>query len=826
MPINSVSDGIGIKNMLGPQDVFIKKATEQQKLMLEEYQDRTKISKNKLSSAVELQSTLNKIKLNTNNFIDSLQGARKLQVSNLYTNDKGTANHYLQKVSLGKEIPIGDTKIAVKQKIAFAQCDVGLTVDQGFDDNNPFNQDQTLTINYITHDGVNHSISVDVEADNTLQQVVDEINASIAAENLTLDMQATKVPNPNSDAESFIVISATKNKFARIEVNSDIEDTVHSNISAGKLAKVNINGVEHSSETNRFDVDSSSFEVTKVNQPWKYSTITIAEQDEQVANFKRIPGELGIWHKIKSFFNFNTKERAANTVTTYEAGKDTEIAVKQVSSNAETLIFHPDNLGRLQAFNKDHISRLLTITTQQKGEDAEEHELEIGPDDTVAQAIDRVNNHFAAEGKFRADIWTSPNNHHAIRIRAMEEGEGSSIACSLKTFNEEDEAYNVDDNDTYQVLDLAGKNSVVEVNGQEYTSNSRQFKVDGIGFELAGKSNSEWGSTRITVAPAKDASMAHETSKNKLQELTESLSELSYFINLHQQTAEFDDEGKLIKDEDSKSYLKNSPLIAEAANIWQRFTGSIFADEGEINSIRQLGLGLQEQTKNGVTYQSLYVREQNKFDHMFTDEKDFAKLQTFFVTDAKITPKTENISSLSYISNEFTKTITDYRVVGQELPLSIEVEDGEITVCRMIVDNNAIDAAIHRVEGETYLIAFPEDSPLKGMKFNIELEDNIVNAEEEYTIKYTNGMANLLKDDVVSMVGNDYKTGSISSEVKKMKEEMNKLRQESIKANKELKEFVAKLEEQYQRIMHMDMMAAIQMKMLESVTASFTAPAA
>ena len=826
MPINSVSDGIGIKNMLGPQDVFIKKATEQQKLMLEEYQDRTKISKNKLSSAVELQSTLNKIKLNTNNFIDSLQGARKLQVSNLYTNDKGTANHYLQKVSLGKEIPIGDTKIAVKQKIAFAQCDVGLTVDQGFDDNNPFNQAQTLTINYITHDGVDHSISVDVEADNTLQQVVDEINASIAAENLTLDMQATKVPNQNSDAESFIVISATKNKFARIEVNSDIEDTVHSNISAGKLAKVNINGVEHRSETNRFDVDSSSFEVTKVNQPWKYSTITIAEQDEQVANFKRIPGDLGI-AKVKNTEDDHTTEYLQNIhiANNGKPLKDTEIAVKQVSSNAETLIVHPDNLGRLQAFNKDHISRLLTITTQQKGEDAEKHELEIGPDDTVAQAIDRVNNHFAAEGKFRADIWTSPNHLQAIRIRAMAEGEGS-IACSFKTFNDIEQEYNVDDNGTYQVLDLAGKNSVVEVNGQEYTRNSRQFEVDGIGFELAGKSNSEWGSTRITVAPAKDASMAHETSKNKLQELTESLSELSYFINLHQQTAEFDDEGKLIKDEDSKSYLKNSPLIAEAANIWQRFTGSIFADEGEINSIRQLGLGLQEQTKNGVTYQSLYVKEQNKFDHMFTDEKDFAKLQTFFVTDAKITPKTENISSLSYISNEFTKTITDYRVVGQELPLSIEVEDGQITVCRMIVDNNAIDAAIHRVEGETYLIAFPEDSPLKGMKFNIELEDNIVNAEEEYTIKYTNGMANLLKDDVVSMVGNDYKTGSISSEVKKMKEEMNKLRQESIKANKELKEFVAKLEEQYQRIMHMDMMAAIQMKMLESVTASFTAPAA
>ncbi|MFK7974218.1 MAG: hypothetical protein AB8B66_05100, partial [Rickettsiaceae bacterium] len=48
-----------------------------------------------------------------------------------------------------------------------------------------------------------------------------------------------------------------------------------------------------------------------------------------VSNDKTDTGELGIWHKIKSFFNFNTKERAANTVTTYEAGKDIPKLPKQ-----------------------------------------------------------------------------------------------------------------------------------------------------------------------------------------------------------------------------------------------------------------------------------------------------------------------------------------------------------------------------------------------------------------------------------------------------------------------------------------------------------------
>jgi len=513
---------------------------------------------------------------------------------------------------------------------------------------------------------------------------------------------------------------------------------------------------------------------------------------------------------------------------------DTKIAVQQIATASELVLASAGGVGFAKGvgLGKDGI---MTLTV---GGQARVIDMVVG--DTVEQITAKINHAFTAGGdQFEAFLVEGDNNTAFIEVKAKNTGFGGGAIVVAYDDRLGGGALALGGN-LHSQSNVAGQDAIIHINGIQRTQASNKFVnvVDGLSFELSGRENAlnaapgnviHGGRNYNTIKVKED----HANVKKMIVDFGNSLNDLSYIIAKNQQTTrsvtqdKYADPTQLMSSYDSSdSPLRGSPLMNEAMEIWERFTTTKAGGDGDITSIYELGMGLQKATKDGVSHDTLYFEDESIFTKKFDD--DFAAVRRFFVTDTKITSHPANVSTIQYLPSEFDKQIIDPSIVGQNIPVQVTFDGaGVVTGFTATVNGVPIvaNAPVHNAGSGRYNVSFAENTVLNGMEFSIDPKGTL-NLNENYVINYTPGLANLIQEDARSMVSDDGLKGSTISEADLIQEQVKNLSDESAKIEKELKEFTAKLEREYQTIAQMDMMGAIQTAMIEAALSGLTAAAA
>lgn len=512
---------------------------------------------------------------------------------------------------------------------------------------------------------------------------------------------------------------------------------------------------------------------------------------------------------------------------------DTKIAVQQIATASELVLASAGGVGFAKGvgLGKDGI---MTLTV---GGQARAIDMVVG--DTVEQIAAKINHAFTAGGdQFEAFLVEGDGNTAFIEVRAKNTGVGGG-AIAVAYDDRLGGGVLAAGGNLHSQSNVAGQDAIIHINGIPRTQASNKFVnvVDGLSFELSGRENAlnaapgnviHGGRNYNTIKVKED----HANVKKMIVDFGNSLNDLSYIIAKNQQTTrsvtqdKYADPTQLMSSYDSSDApLRGSPLMTEAMAIWERFTTTKAGGAGDITSIYELGMGLQKATKEGVSHDTLYFEDESIFTKKFDD--DFAAVRRFFVTDTKITSNALNSAVIQYLPGEFDKQIIDPSVVGQNIHTFATFDGaGALTLFTATVNGVILNANIaHNPGTGRYNVSFAEGSVLHGMEFSIDPK-TAVNVIENNLINYTPGIANLIQEDARSMVSDDGLKGSTISEADLIQEQVKSLSDESAKIEKELKEFTAKLEREYQTIAQMDMMGAIQTAMIEAALSGLTAAAA
>ena len=513
---------------------------------------------------------------------------------------------------------------------------------------------------------------------------------------------------------------------------------------------------------------------------------------------------------------------------------DTKIAVQQIATASELVLASAGGVGFAKGvgLGKDGI---MTLTV---GGQARAIDMVVG--DTVEQIAAKINHAFTAGGdQFEAFLVEGDGNTAFIEVKAKNTGVGGGAIAVAYDDRLGGVALAAGGN-LHSQSNVAGQDAIIHINGIQRTQASNKFVnvVDGLSFELSGRENAvnaapgnvmHGGRSYNTIKVKED----HANVKKMIVDFGNSLNDLSYIIAKNQQTTrsvtqdKYADPTQLMSSYDSSdSPLRGSPLMNEAMEIWERFTTTKAGGAGDITSIYELGMGLQKATKEGVSHDTLYFEDESIFTKKFDD--DFAAVRRFFVTDTKITSHPANVSTIQYLPSEFDKQITDPSIVGQDIQVRVDFNGaGVVTGFTATVNGVPIvaNAPVHNPGSGRYNVSFAENTVLNGMEFSIDPKGT-PHVFENYVINYTPGLANLIQEDARSMVSDDGLRGSTISEADLIQEQVKNLSDESAKIEKDLKEFTAKLEREYQTIAQMDMMGAIQTAMIEAALSGLTASAA
>lgn len=510
---------------------------------------------------------------------------------------------------------------------------------------------------------------------------------------------------------------------------------------------------------------------------------------------------------------------------------DTKIAVQQIATASELVLASAGGVGFAKGvgLGKDGI---MTLTV---GGQARAIDMVIG--DTVEQIAAKINHAFTAGGdQFEAFLVEGDGNTAFIEVKAKNTGVGGgAIVVAYDDRLGGGNLVGGAGNNLHSQSNVAGQDAIIHINGIQRTQASNKFVnvVDGLSFELSGRvnganlANAGYNNLNYNTIKVKED---HANVKKMIVDFGNSLNDLSYIIAKNEQTTrsvtqdKYADPAQLMSSYDSSdSPLRGSPLMTEAMEIWERFTTTKAGGAGDITSIYELGMGLQKATKEGVSHDTLYFEDESIFTKKFDD--DFAAVRRFFVTDTKIASHPANVSTIQYLPGEFDKQIIDPSIVGQDIHVQVDFNGaGVVTGFTATVNGVPIvaNAPVHDLGNGRYNVSFAENTILNGMEFSIDPKGTL-NLNENYVINYTPGIANLIQEDVKNMDGQN---GSILQEVSLIQEQVKNLSDESAKIEKDLKEFTAKLEREYQTIAQMDMMGAIQTAMIEAALSGLTAAAA
>ncbi len=510
---------------------------------------------------------------------------------------------------------------------------------------------------------------------------------------------------------------------------------------------------------------------------------------------------------------------------------DTKIAVQQIATASELVLASVAGAGFAKGIALAKTGNMtLTVNGTARA-------VNIIANDTVEQIAEKINHAFTAGGdQFEAFLVEGDANTAFLEVRAKNTGAGA-IAVA---YDDGLGGANLGGGDLHtQGVAVAGQDAIIHINGIQRTQASNKFVnvVDGLSFELSGRVNAPnlanglpYNNLNYSTVKVKED---HVNVKKMIVDFGNSLNDLSYIIAKNQQSTrsvtqdKYANPTQLMSSYDSSdSPLRGSPLMTEAMEIWERFTTTKAGGVGDITSIYELGMGLQKATKDGVSHETLYFEDESIFTKKFDD--DFAAVRRFFVTDTQITSHPLNVSTILYLPSEFDKQIIDQSVVGKDIPVQVLFNGAGVVTGFTATVNGIIVAAnapVHDPGNGRYKVSFAQDSILNGMEFSIDPKGTL-NAYENYVINYTPGLANLIREDARSMVSDHGLNGSTIEEADIIQEQVKSLSDESAKIEKELKEFTAKLEREYQTIAQMDMMGAIQTAMIEAALSGLTAGAA
>lgn len=505
---------------------------------------------------------------------------------------------------------------------------------------------------------------------------------------------------------------------------------------------------------------------------------------------------------------------------------DTKIAVQQIATASELVLSSAMNIG----FDKGVPLRkegymLLTV-----GENL--RKISINYNDTVEQITTKINHTLStARDEFEAFLIEGNDNTAFIEVRAKNTGNGIIRA----NFYDEMDNPGLFNGDLSLQSNTDGINAIAYINGirREQSSNEFLNVVEGLSFDLSGRKNT------ANVAPANGiyGGLNYSTIKVKadnanikkmIVEFGKSVNQLSYIVAKNNQSArsvnkdKYADPTTLMSSYDSSdSPLRGSSLMIEASEIWQRFTTTKLGKEGDIQSIYELGMGLKKCHKDGVEYEEVYFEDESVFTKKFKD--DFESICKFFITDVKITPIPGNLSTIQYLPGEFDKQIIDRAIVGKDILTETTFGlDGKVTRFIATVNGEVIIAhsIVHNEGTGRFNVSFEDpdkkqESILRGLEFSIDPK-GAINKIERNTINYTPGLANLIQEDTRTMFSDDGMSGTTILEKDLIQEQIDESKKESEKIEKELKEFIARLESEYAAISQMDMMGALQISMIEA----------
>ncbi len=301
---DAIGKGIGLSSMLGPQDQFIKKATEQLELSKVETQDKTEIKETKLGEISQLQKVLSEIKAKASLLTNPLQAGFDRKTSSTSTQDLGGADDYISNIRVDDKAHVGDTKIAVQQVATASELVLASAPGVGFAKGVALNKtgNITLTVNGTAR-------VVNIIAGDTVEQITGKINHVFSAAGD--EFEAFLVEGDNNTA--FIEVRAKDTGAGAIAVTYDDGvggfvlggGDLHSQSNVvGVNAIIHINGIQRTQASNKFInvVEGLSFELSgRVNAAngapanlvyggLNYSTVKVKEDH---ANVKKMIVDFG-----------------------------------------------------------------------------------------------------------------------------------------------------------------------------------------------------------------------------------------------------------------------------------------------------------------------------------------------------------------------------------------------------------------------------------------------------------------------------------------------------------------------------------------------------
>ena len=262
---DAIGKGIGLASMLGPQDKFIKKATEQLELSKAETSDKIDAKETKLGEVAQLQRVLSEIKAKASCLTNPLQaGFDRKAFSTSTQQDLSNADDYITNIHVDDKTLAGDTKIAVEQVATSSELVLSLANDVGFNKGLALGKDGLMTLTVGGQPRV-----IDIVVGDTVEQITGKINHSFFT--ARDKFEAFLVEGNNNTA--FIEIRAKNTGLGTIGVTYNDRGvgvvlnggSLHSQSDAdGVNAIAYINGIKREQPSNEFlnVVEGLSFDLS------------------------------------------------------------------------------------------------------------------------------------------------------------------------------------------------------------------------------------------------------------------------------------------------------------------------------------------------------------------------------------------------------------------------------------------------------------------------------------------------------------------------------------------------------------------------------------
>lgn len=172
----AITKGVGLSSMLGSQEQFIKKATEQIEKARGEVSDKIDIRQSRLSELSSLQSLIKSIKSQAANLTNPISNSFENKKVTLGTADVGSVDEYLTGVQVDQNSLIGSVKVEVQRVATQSKFILSSAQNTGFQTATALNKvgNMVLTV-------AGQARTVAIIAGDTIESIRDKTNQQFQA---------------------------------------------------------------------------------------------------------------------------------------------------------------------------------------------------------------------------------------------------------------------------------------------------------------------------------------------------------------------------------------------------------------------------------------------------------------------------------------------------------------------------------------------------------------------------------------------------------------------------------------------------------------------